>query len=421
MGMLVCVALLIAVASLAMLVVGGVARIVPARRARTILMFTSLAVVATAWSAWVAVSPVTTSAENALASPSHELQLSVDAAGNRLAWTPLGWAARALTATADSQTTAAMGYGAGFLMVAGVVTALSYTLFATTYARGFASMRAASDVAPKSHRPVVAVLARALTSPLPLPIGPLVIKEWPTMFRDFHRLSGAVWPLSMVGIYSIVLSRGKNQAPVGAPELAFWLNAGSAALLPWGASLGIALFLFGTERRAFHLLRSLPLSVWSLLYAKIYASYVPVVLATGCATLIISLVHGATYVQLLGMLAIVCWGSAGYVIIDTCAAAVAPNFAAEHVQRATMFVGRAMSFVTGAVFTVTSGIAISRIVLFATGVPTALRGVTGVRIAGIAPLGWPLVVIMTALALLTLVLALLLAENRLRIIVRDGG
>jgi len=247
-----------------------------------------------------------------------------------------------------------------------------------------------------------------------------VLKEWLTMFRDLRRLSGAVWPIGMVAIYAVALGSEERAAPIGSPGLTFWLSAGSLALIPWGASLGISIYAFGTERRNIHLLRSLPFRAPTLLLAKILASLLPVAAVAEAAVVVVCVAQGASVGQSLGIAAIVAWAAVGYVTIDTASAAVSPNFEAEQVQRATTFLGRLFGFAAGSLFTVTSALAIGRLVLFATGTPTALGDLLDWAPAGIEPLGWPLVVLCGSAAALTVVMVATIAQGRLKQLIETG-
>ena len=240
------------------------------------------------------------------------------------------------------------------------------------------------------------------------------------MRRDLRRLSDAVWPLGMVVLYTITLSRRETRAPSDVPELGSWLGAGTLALIPWGASLGISIVAFGVERRSIHLLRTLPIQPRALLAAKVVASLFPVLVASEAVSVAVCLVRGATATQFLAMMVLVAWATFGYVAIDTAASAVAPTFDADHVQRSTRLVGRLFGFACGAAFSVTTFAAAARLIVFATGVPSSLTSLLTWRVGGLAPLGWSLVVGGGAIALLSVVAALWVALYRVERNVRFG-
>jgi len=120
------------------------------------------------------------------------------------------------------------------------------------------------------------------------------------------------------------------------------------------------------------------------------------------------------------MTALVAWASIGYVTIDTGSAAVAPNFGAEQVQRATSFLGRVFGFATGATFTIATALAACRLILFTTGTPASLRPLLEWEIAGVAAFGWPLVALAGTIASLIVLAVFLIAEARLEQVVQNG-
>ena len=106
----------------------------------------------------------------------------------------------------------------------------------------------------------------------------------------------------MVAFYTVLLSSDDAVAPAGAPSLAFWLSGGTLALVPWGTSLGVSIYAFGTERHQIHLLRTLPIAPRTLMLAKVLASLVPVLVLATAAAVVVGSVQDATPGQLLGLL-----------------------------------------------------------------------------------------------------------------------
>ncbi len=106
--------------------------------------------------------------------------------------------------------------------------------------------------------------------------------------------------------------------------------------------------------------------------------------------------------------------------IDTAAAAFAPNFEADHIQRSTELVGRAFGMVAGAAFGLASAVAVARLIFFAAATPGALDTVFGWQIAGVHPFGWPLVIAATASACGVLVIVFRIAIDRIDDLIRNG-
>ena len=342
---------------------------------------------------------------------------SMARAGERLAWLPSGWAGRAVVAAGDRDLATLALYGGLTLAFALAAGFGSFAVFGRTFVISAARLRAAATPRP---RPRAGIGGDRLLALLPRQLSALIVKEWLTIGRDLRRLSGAVWPLGMAALYAVTL--GRNEAPPveTTPALLFWLAVGPVILVPWAASLGIAIYAVGTERRNIHLLRLLPVTPSTILLAKIIASALPVVVLSEAAAIGVALTQRATLGQTLGLVALVAWASAGYVTIDTAGAAIAPNFEAKQVQRATGFLGRAVSFAAGVLFTITSAAAICRLIFFATGVPAPLRPYFGFEVLGVALLGWPLVALGGLGAVLTIAFAFSLAEDRLAQLVRVG-
>jgi len=401
--------------SLGIVTVAAIARFVPAKRARQFLVLVSLTLVVLTWAAWTALTPDVVA--SGVGSGEDGSRLTMGRSSEALKWTPMGWAARTIVAAGEGPT--AMPGVPGVLLAASTAGLVlgGFAVFARTFDGGNARLRATS--AQRSHGRT-AHWAATLLAPLPRSVAALVVKEWLTMGRDLRRLSGAVWPLGMVAVYTVVLGRQEARVPAETPALDFWLSSGSLALVSWGASLGVSIYAFGTERRNVHLLRSLPVRPSRILAAKTLASLIPVLIVAEAAAVIVSLAQGASIGELIGMSALVGWATIGYVVVDTAAAAVAPNFEAAHIQRSTTLLGRAFGFAAGVIFTIGTAAAAGRLILFATGVPTNLRPALDLRAGGITPLGWPLVVAGATVASLTILVVLLIARDRLEEIIRTG-
>lgn len=257
-----------------------------------------------------------------------------------------------------------------------------------------------------------------LTEPLPQGIGAIVLKEWLTIFRDLKRLSGVIWPLGVVAIYGISASRSADSDQSQA--FAFWQANAALALLPWGVSLGLSIFAFGSEQRAIHLLRLLPIGPRRLFAGKMVAAALPILLFSEIVTITLSLANGASIGELTGMMLLVAWATVGFVSIDTAAAAFAPNFEADHIQRSTTLVGRVFGMVLGAGFALMTGLAATRLILYTDDPPLGIRDALAWEIASINPLGVPLVIAGLLAALATIFIAVAIAINRLDDLIRNG-
>ncbi|HEY7035862.1 MAG TPA: hypothetical protein VH482_31280 [Thermomicrobiales bacterium] len=365
--------------TLSVIIVALVTRSIPARRARIFLFVISLTIVGATLVAWNAIAPTQQFGMDAGGR-------SIAAVGESLGWLPTAWLAKAVAAASSGDVRRALDVGAGAAATTLVALVASYQIFARSFAKSVAMARATP--APRPSTSLARHLAVAVDL-LPQDIGALVVKEWLTILRDLKRLSGVIWPLGVVAIYGVTSSR---HSVVGGGPYEFWQSNAVLALVPWAVSLGLSIYAFGSEQRVVHLLRLLPISPRRLFLAKAIAAFVPVVLLSEAIAIVVGLATGGGWGDVAGMAIVVAWGAVGFVTIDTAAAAFAPNFEAEHIQRSTDLVGRAFGMAAGAAFGFASAIAVARLVFFARGVPAALEGAVGWQLLGIHPLGWPLAI-----------------------------
>ncbi|MEA2524774.1 MAG: type transport system permease protein [Thermomicrobiales bacterium] len=403
-------ALVVAMATtVAVIVVALVTRLIPARRARLFLFGISLTIVGSTVLVW-----------NAVAPSQQDLQLgggdrSMAAVGESLVWLPTAWLAKAVAAAAAGDPHRALSAGAGAAAATVVAVVTSYQIFSRSFAKSVAMARATA--APRSSQTLARRLS-ALVRLLPQDIGALVVKEWLTLLRDLKRLSGVIWPLGVVAVYAVTSSRQHPMADDGA--LRFWQANAAVALVPWAISLGLSLYAFGSEQRAINLLRLLPFGPRRLFAGKVLAALVPVTLLSEVIALVVVLAAGGGWREVGGMMVLVAWGSVGFVTIDTAAAAFAPNFEADHIQRSTELVGRAFGMVAGAAFGLLSAVAVGRVIIFVAGTPPALQQALGWQVAGLNPLGWPLVIGAVVGALTILIVVVGIAFDRIRDLILNG-
>lgn len=339
-----------------------------------------------------------------------EIVAALARSGERLAGSPLGWAADALASAAFGDGDRLAGAMSRLTASTLFVAVGAFVLFARTAEIGTARLRAA--VTPRLRRRATTPLS-LVTTPLSRPLAALVVKEWLTIGRDLRRLSGALWPLGMFGFYAVALARDDDPVPIAAGDIDFWLAAGPVLLLPWGLSLGTAIYAFGSERRNVDLLRALPISARGLLLGKLLASLLPIVALTEAVVAVVAVAQGATGGEWLGLAGLVLWAAVGYVTIDTVAAALAPNFETDQIQRATGFAGRLFGFVAGGLFTLTTAAAAVRLILLLDAAAIPLP-----RWLDHSALGWPLAAVATGLAALTVAAAFRLGERRVTEILR---
>lgn len=399
----------VASTSISVLFVAVVTRYVPPKRSGFILVPGALILMLGAFSCWSLLLP------DANVQLGQRPTLDVGTAGDLVALTPAGWAAHALASAATYNLGAVAVSGFAFVSAVALCSFYSYRVFAGTFTIGYAKVRGLQSARPR--RPIASASSRAI-SWLPQDLGGIVLKEWLVMFRDLRRLSGAIWPVGMVAVYTIVLSHQQRNSPGG--DLHVWMQNAPLALLPWGASLGISIYSFGTEGRNWELVRAAPVRPRRIFLAKAIAAFIPVFAAAEAATLIVTMSRHSSAHQLLGMVAIVAWAAAGYVLIDCAVSALSPVFDADHVQRSTSFTGRIVDIFAGAAFGIFSAIAIGRIVLFTIDPPTSLNGALAWHVAGVAILGWPLVVVSACIAIGVVAVTVAAGIESVARLIRDG-
>jgi ABC-2 type transport system permease protein len=393
----------------AVIVVALVTRSVPARRARIFLFGISLTLVGITLLVWNAIAP----------SQQHfgmdEGDRSIAAIGESLGWLPTAWLARAVAAASAGDVGNALKVGAGAVATTFATVVASYQIFARSFARSIATARATSPPRPSQ------ILARRLTAIvvlLPQNVGALVVKEWLTILRDLKRLSGIIWPLGVVAVYGV--SSARQYSPHGSGDYRFWQANAALALVPWAVSLGLSIYAFGSEQRTINLLRLLPVSPRRLYLAKLIAALIPVLILSEIIAVVVAIATGGSVLEIAGMTLAVAWGALGFVTIDTAAAAFAPNFEADHIQRSTEMVGRAFGMAAGAAFGLASAIAAARLIFFTGGVPRPLQPAFDWQVLGVHPLGWPLVIAAFAAACAILAIVVRIATDRIDDLIRHG-
>lgn len=374
--------------SVAVVVVSVVARFIPPKRAKLFLFGISMAVISATMFGWRLLAP-----RPAILGDVVEHR-EYDTLWRALASLPAGWSAQSLSDfVSGSYSSAAILAG---LDLAAAIALLGFAsaVFQKTFIHGLSRTTATQTGVPSES--LSAWLTR-LAGYLPQRFGAMVLREWLLLARDLRRLSGVMWPLGVVLVYTVLIGRNSGTA-FASEQLSFWSKNGTLALLPWGLSLGISVYSYGSEGRNIHLLRSLPTSGAAVFAAKVLASALPIAAVTLGASITSLWFRQAPLDWSMELLAVELWMVLGYVAIDTSAAAVAPNFEAANVQRTITLTGRLFSFAFGGVFGLATLTLVGRFVLTAPDIPAAWSRVLHTRIAGIEPLGWPLVLAAAGLA-----------------------
>jgi hypothetical protein len=396
--------------SASVVVVSVVTRFIPPRRARLFLLAISVALVGSTTAAWRFLSPRPQVLGDVVNRSEYE------PLWNTLSWTPVGWGARAMTAAAHGDIAGGI-IPALLLASASIISvAMSFNIFRRTFIRGLAQTRAVQSNAPnESFTRWLRYSARLL----PTRIGATVLKEWLVLFRDLRRLSGAIWPIGIVLIYTVILGRG-SASDFGSRDLAFWSRNGSLALLPWGLSLGISVYSYGSEGRNIHLLRALPLSGARVFLAKVVASLLPVAVLSLIAAVMSLWLRQSPIRPSLELLILMIWMVTGFVVIDTGAAALAPNFETDQVQRTIGLTGRIYSFAAGGLFALSTLVAAARLILMSAEPPASIADLLSNQTGGLDLFGWPLVVFAGGTAMTVVGFSASLAIRQTERLIRTG-
>jgi hypothetical protein len=390
--------------------VSVVARFVPPRRARLYLLLLAVGIILLALLTWQYAAPSASQPSSA----SEELRY--ESLYAKFLLIPTGWAAEGLTQIGHGHRADGAISVLLFMAFTIALLGLAFEAFSRSFVSGLARTRA---IQTRAGGGPLAGLAMRASRLLPPGMGPLVAKEWLCLFRDLKRLSGAIWPVGVVLIYSVLLAR-RGPSAADSAEMRFWSTNATMALLPWGLSLGISLYAYGSEARNISLLRSLPLSARGIFLGKATASAVPVLIGSFAAIWLGLLARGAGLAQFWQMTALTVWMAIGFVVIDTAASAAAPAFGATQIQRAVDLAGRAFSFALGGAFSIFTAVAAARLVLMREEPPAELASLLSREIGGIQPLGWPLVAGAMLAAGLTVVFAATIGVRQTERLLRDG-
>lgn len=305
LAILLMIFLALAAAGLSSLLVMGVVRILPPRRAAEVLGFIG------AMFAFVC-----SQMGNLASSFSREMNFS----GTRLAgllvlaevrWLPLNWAGQGLVALGEGR------WLMGVLLAGGTLglTALTFWFALITaqrlYYSGWAGMQVvARKKRPSISRPIRSTTGGGLGRLLPKPVFAILHKDFLTLRRDLRSLSQLISPVIFGAIYTLLLLRGGDEPPVGRGEAPDWFMNSFRVVLTY-SSVGMSLFVgwmllsrlagmgFSHEGRNYWMLKVSPVRIWHLLASKFLVAYLPT-LALGFVFLtVISVVQGLSVPEFL--------------------------------------------------------------------------------------------------------------------------
>ena len=320
------------------MVLSLVVRIVPAARARMLVNVVAGLLGTGFWMAWL----LLRGQDGGLSSNGDSLaQAAGNAAslGDRLAFVPTAWPARALAAFATNDS-AALLWTLTTLLGTGALLLLGHTMFVGSFRRGLSALgevaRRGAPAASRRHAPAATAAPHALlqwNEPGQRPLLALVRKEWLLMRRDSRRLA-VIIPLCIIAVLYPLIGPGSEKGVLDG----FWptvLRGGTISLmLPFFFTQILASPAVALEGRAFFLLRLAPVSPSALLYSKILATGVPMVAASAIAATVLGITHGGNLGQLAVLLLLATWLAMGATCIGVSGGALGARFDAEDPRRA---------------------------------------------------------------------------------------
>ena len=341
-------AILALIVGISMAVVMIVMRLVPARRARDLLMVVWVAVFVSVWLLTMQMTRGGSVAQQLAAN-----QTMLAGIGQRAGWLPAGWAAASLGALVAGDWPAFAGRAALLLAATGAMLALAYALYDRTFYRAWVMLHEtpARRRAVGAARPARRLSLPGLLRGLPWPAGEIAAKDWTLLPRDLRWLTGLIMPIVVAGFYVYGL-RSSGGAPNDVQEPAFWLSCLVAPLVAWLFSLSVCVPALAGEGRNIALLRSAPLRAGNILWGKVATTAPLVSLVTALATALAAAFLGAAG----GSIAVAA-GQAlvlgmAFSVAGVAAGGITPNYRAEHMRRAGGVAGSYALLILGAAITV---------------------------------------------------------------------
>lgn len=210
---------------------------------------------------------------------------------------------------------------------------LAYQIFRTSFRQGWNHFHEAPtqriSLSLTTRRPRK---GHRLLQPLPLPLRPLLIKEWLQLRRNPRGLINLAQPLVLVIAVLVPFFQGENGAET-MQWLIFWFMLMMVTMLLSFLPLGTSLIAIAQEGRNIGLLRSLPVSMSEVLKGKFWATWLPTVLSWGLVLLIAGIWLRFQLWQIGLLAAIVTWGLAGTSLMTMAIGGVKIDFTAEELKQ----------------------------------------------------------------------------------------
>lgn len=327
-------------AGLGALLVMGVVRVLPARRAREIVgvlggLIGVLFYIVSQFSRELGSNLNSTDGLNALLASDFPLL-------------PSTWAARTMVAAGAGQAVALLIYGGLFVVVSlavfagclGLAERLYYDGWSNVSGEGGRVRRPEANRRQAVERPPL--LERAFAF-LPAQSRAVLLKDLRLFFRDLRNLQQVIFPLALAGIWIFRLftepppERLPGQAPVWIGELSSLASIGIAFYICLALSSALAGSGISREGRAFWMLKLAPISPWRLLLGKFALAYLPYPLAGSLFLALLGALGGAGPIDFLGQFALLLIAGAGCAAFALGLGAAFPRLDWENPQQQTTF------------------------------------------------------------------------------------
>ncbi|MBN2116876.1 MAG: hypothetical protein JW730_09905 [Anaerolineales bacterium] len=274
--------LALAAAGLSALLVMGVVRVLPPRRAAEILGFIG------AMFAFVC---------SQMGNLAGSFGRDIDFSGTRITgllvladtrWLPLNWAGQGLVALGEGRWLPGVLLVGGTLGLAAITFWLAVITAQRLYYSGWAGMQVvARKKSPPRSRPARQTgTVSGLFRLLPKPVFAILQKDFLTLTRDLRNLSQLISPIILGLVYTLLLLRGGDEPPPGRGEAPDWFMNSLQVVLTY-SSVGMSLFVgwmllsrlagmgFSQEGKNYWMLKVSPIRVWHLLASKFLIAYLP--------------------------------------------------------------------------------------------------------------------------------------------------
>jgi len=293
-------------AALSALVVMAVVRIFPAQRVFEVISFLG-ALAGMLCSQWHNVSRVLSSEKGTIAPALAQAAGSLGQFSNP--WVPLTWPGLSLTALAQEEWFAALGYLVLSLGLSGGVFALALRIAERLYYSGWSNVQVSTTRRPK--RAASGAKARRLPL-LPPAVGAIVRKDLQTLRRDLRNLSQLLSAIIIAIIYAFMLltrNGGETSEPLAGfmQQNSFYFTILIALFACWMLVTRLALIGFSQEGKQYWILKSAPVNALQLALAKWLVAFLPSVTIGGALLIGIGIIQAAALGDVLfGLLVVAC-------------------------------------------------------------------------------------------------------------------